>query len=682
MKSLAARKALLAVPASVLEPRVNVALAEALLELGAADAVLRLSKLASDVDPDVQRQALLRLALKRDPRIRPRVHAMLGTLSVAERVPVLGEMARHQDRQALEALRLLLPSAARDEVDLHVADQLVSAGDEAGRAFLENVAKQGGSLQLLAARLLAERDDPSYFDMFCQHVAAPRPVSERTLAVEGIGACRLPTGVPVLSGLLTVESEPLRLRLAAAEAILLVAQLDPDQMAVGTLLWVERALGDPRWPVRQQATVPLGDADPRIAVPLLKISMADRQPEVRQSAAQSLARTHSKDAVPLVGAALNDSSPMVRRQALHAIGELGSHLRAKGDNVADIIRLVDARRGQGDASERVEASGALAALKDARGASDLLGWLKNIKPIIRYAAAALLAEQGSKAGVAELRAVAAGTGARATLAAGLLSRLGIAVARSPKLAFASNDPAERAAALPQIARLPMGEALPLLRRAVRDSSVDVRRVLARELAQLAQRGEAAVLPILRSLVGDSDAQTRTHAMAVLARLAPRTPSSEATQQAVVAYVQGDAKKVLELAPNPSSPLGRYAAAMAACRSKDAQTARQLFSLITDAVSRQAVAAQCQKAGIELQRSAREAQLHDDDLNSTDAGPMPPPSAPQPAPTAPAGPAAPLQAPAGPNPTPLPPREKPMRNKEIRLPKKVTDAIPSLDPSTN
>lgn len=680
MKSVAARKALLALPASALEPRVSVAVAEALLDLGVFDAVGRLTKLAGDVDPDVQRLALLRLALKRDPRIRPRVHAMLGTLPVAERVSMLGEMARHQDRQALDALRVLLPSAARNEVDLHVADELVSAGDDAARQFLENIAKQQGSLRLLAARLLAERDDPAYYDLFCQHAAAPHPVPERIVAVEGIGACRLTAGVPVLSGLLTVGGESLRLRLAAAEAILMVAQLDPEQMAMGTLLWVEKALSDPRWPVRQQATVPLGDADPRIALPLLKIGMADRQPEVRQSAAQSLARTRSKDAVPLVSAALTDPSSSVRREALHAIGELGSHLRAQGNSVADIIRLVAERRGQGDVGERVEASGALAALKDARGESDLLVWLKNLNPAIRYAAAVLLAEQGSKAGVAELRTAAAGIGARATLAAGLLSRLGVTVARLPGMALSSNDPAVRAAVLPQLARLPMGEALPLFRRAVRDGSVEVRRGLACELAALAQRGEQAVLPLLRSLAGDSDAQTRSHAMTMLARLAPRTPSTEATQEAAAAYVQGDAKKVLELSRNPSSPLGRYAAAMAACTTKEAETARQIYAQLTDPASRQAVAAKCQKFGIELQRSAREVQLRDDDQNSVDAGPLPAQPAPAPLP-----PAAPGIAPRPPvsttNPAAPTARERSMRNKDIHLPKKVEDGIPRLDPGT-
>lgn len=678
MKSLAARKALLALPGAVLEPRVNMAVTESLLELGAPEALGRLTTLASDADPDIRRHALLRLALKRDPRIRPKVHALLGVLPVAERVPALGEMARYQDRQALDALRRLLPAEASSEVDLRVADELVSSGDESARQFLENTAKKEGPLRLLAARLLAERDDPSYYDMFCEHVTPAHPILERILAVEGIGACRLPSGIPLLGGLLSAEVGPLRFRLAAAEALLLVTHLEPDQMAIDTLLWIERALGDPRWPVRQQATVPLGDAEASLALPLLKRALGDNQPEVRQSATQSLARTRSREAVPLVGGALDDPSVSVRREALHALGELGGHLHAQGGKVDDLVRMVAERRGRGEASEQVAASGALAALSDARGEADLQGWLKNPNPTIRYAAASLLAERGSKAGVAELRLVAAGVGARATLAAGLLSRLGIAVSRSPSLALASADPAERAAAIPQIARMPIKESLPLFRRAARDGAVEVRRSLVRELALLANGGEQSVLPLLRGLALDSDAQTRTHAMTVLVRVAPSSPGRVAAQQAVAAYVQGDIKRVLELNRNPGSALGVYAAAAAACMGRDAESARRLYGQLSDPAARRQVAAQCQKSGIELQRIGRDTLLRDDDQSATDSGPVPGPPAMAPALPTPSTPSGPQPAAAGP--TPPAPREKPMRNRDIRLPKKVTDVIPPLNQS--
>ena len=680
MKTVAALKALLAVPVSAMEPRVSLAVSEALLELGAPEAVARLTKLTNAVDPDIQCQAVMRLTLKRDPRLRARLQTLLAKLPVADRIPILGELARHQDREALEALRHLRPSAARSEMDVRVADELVSSGDEDARLFLEDTAKNEGPMRLLAARQLAERDDPAYYEMFCQHLASAHPISERILAAEGIGACRLTTGVPVLTGLLPSEVGPLRFRLAAAESLLLVTHLDPDQMAIDTLLWIERALGDPRWPVRQQATVPLGDAEPRIALPLLKRAMEDQQPEVRQSATQSLARTRSKEAVPLVGGALQDPSLSVRREAIHAIGELGSHLRAQGDKVDDLIRLVAEHRERGDDSERIEASGALAALNDTRGETDLLTWLKNPNPTIRYAAASLLAERGNKAGADELKIAAAGSGSRATLAAGLLSRLGIAVSRSTSLVFASTDSAERAAVVPQITRLPLKDALPLFRRAARDSAVEVRRIVARELGVLAQGGEQAVLPVLRGLALDEDLQTRTHAMTVLVRTAPSSARKEATQQAVAAYVRGDSKKVLEINKTPDSPLGLYAAATAACATKDGDTARRFFIQLTDTAARQQVAAQCQKSGIHLERSGRDAQIHDDDQRTVNTVPVPAPAT-TPSALLPPSSAVGARPPSADQVTTTP-HARSLGKKDVRLPKKVTDEIPPLDQSTN
>lgn len=675
MKTAAAKKALLARFNSAIEPHVSLALLESLQDMGAGDATGKLARLAIDPDPDIKRQAVLLLALRGDVKMRQQLHSLLAAVSDEERVPLLGQLARHRDRQAVDALRLMLPADAQSELHLRVADELLSCGHEPARAVLETIARKEGPLQLLAARLLAERDDPSFFDYFCQHLAPARPIIERILAAEGIGACRLPSAAPVLTEVLPPEAGPLRLRLTAAEALLLVTHLDPEQMATDTALWIERALGDASWPVRQQATVPLGDADPRVALPLLMRAIRDEQPEVRRSAAQSLGRTQSKDAVPALRQVLDDRAAPVRQEAMHSMGVLGQQLRAKGEKVDDILSEVTARRERGDASDRVTASGALANMGEARGQSDLLVWLKNPRPDVRYAAAALLAEQGRKEGVAELRAVAAGTGTRATIAAGLLTRLGETTTRTPESALASADVAERAAAIAEIGRLPLKEALPLFRRALHDPAPEVRRALTIALARRAITGEAAVLPSLRLLAQDSDAQVRTHAGTVLARLAPNSAGKEASQQVLAAYLRGDHKQAAELSKNLRTPLGLYAAAASACVDKNAAAARTAYERMTDAGARQQLVALCRKNGIDLPRTAQEAAATDEDQTPAVPATIPVPSTPgivrNPAPTSvPAKVSAPL------------PREKTMRNKDIRLPKKVNDAIPPLQQTEN
>src|SRR5581483_11231202 len=61
----------------------------------------------------------------------------------------------------------------------------------------------------------------------------------------------------------------------------------------------------------------------------------DTVPEVRQSAAQALGRTKVRTAVAVLGDALDDNVGGVRVSALRSIGQVGTHLRQRGEKAVD-----------------------------------------------------------------------------------------------------------------------------------------------------------------------------------------------------------------------------------------------------------------------------------------------------------------------------------------------------------
>lgn len=679
LRTGASRKAIQEALDKSASPQVQLAALESLLDQGMSDTNGRLNKLLSSQDPEVRQQAMILFALRGDSAIRTQVHRLIPTLPTDVQASVLGRLARHGDRLAQEMLRKMLPPVLRRDGELLIAEELLSSGEELGRTALEACAKSNDALKLRAARVLAEHDDPSYFDLFREVLRPERALSERLLAVEGMGASRIPRGVPILYPLLMSQESPLRLRLATAEAILLSSQLDPDRMQLNVLLWAEQALADSRWTVRAQATTPLADAQPHFALPLLAKAIRDSQPEVRQSAAASLGRTKSKDAIPLLRGVLDDRVGPVRREALHSLGSIGNHLRKQGESVDGLATELTSRRKKGDVDDQLSTVGALASLGDETAVLELQGQLKSSFPEVRFSAARMLAERGHKEAIPELQTVATGTGPRAVQASLLLQRLGEKSKLDLRSLLTSSNSRTRVDAVAALGQLPFADALSLFRITLSDSSPQVRDAMVSALATHSLSGVDASLAMLRLLARDRDAQVRSHAAMILLRALPSAQAEKQPQRAAAAYLSGETKDLLNRAiETPAALMGEldaYVTTSAACADKKQDLARVLFAKVTDMAARKRLIGLCLRDGVALSQTAQELLITDDDLKPEPTPPLAPIGVSQGGlGTGQTAQQSALPVPAVVPSTPVKP-ERQIRNKEIRLPKKVTDAIP-------
>jgi HEAT repeat protein len=547
--------------------------AEALDRLGAPLGETMLRKLIKGKDPQGQLRAALAL-LERDPQDKAarkllQKRRKRKDAPVAEVVGILSRLARAGDEKAKEELAARLQEGGEDppEVRLTVAATLARLGDDRGRELLAKAAREAGAdergagRQLLAARLLAELDDASGYDLFrAVFTDGKRQLAERVVAAEGLGACGQKPGAKVLSTALPKEAADVVLRQAAAGGILQIAGGDPQILAQQSLSWAQDALGDPDWAVREAAVAMLGDAEPGQAVPLLKRALHDERTEVRKGAARALGRTRARAAVAVLAGALTDRVGEVRIAALQSIGQVGTQLRQRGEKIAaEVASLREAllqRADQGEAGEKVVAAAALLRLgdesrrerlKEGLAAADpavrqlaveearadpgtakaaLLAALKDESDLVRLRAARELAEGGDKEGVAVLREALKKGGEGGLLAYAALSKLGEEAAAPAGLGalLASGRVAERIAVVEAAAQMP----------------------------------EAAALPILRRLLSDPDVAVRSRAGALLARISPpdpeRGPEREKKQgEAAPAQAQAPAQAAPDMMAAPAAP---------------------------------------------------------------------------------------------------------------------------------
>lgn len=545
--------------------------AEALDRLGdpTGQALMRKGLKVKD-DAIVLRAALL-LSERGDKAARKLVQKRLKKRGApeAEVVMILGRLARAGDAEAQRDLGARLPgpeAGPPGEAQLAIASTLARAGDERARALIVGAARQPGQRQLLAARLMAALDDPAGYDLFRQVFAdAARPLQERALAAEGLGACGEKAGAQLLATALPAGAGDSLLRQVAAASILQIAGGDPALLAQQSLSWAQSALGDESWSVRESAVAMLGDADPGLAVPLLGKAIKDAQPEVRQSAAHALGRTRVRAAVAVLGDALDDNVGGVRVSALRSIGQVGTHLRQRGekaidDALADKLKTaLLSRADKGDAGEQVVAAATLLRLGDSSRKDKLKGGLSSDDPEVRklaveesaadpetakvtlasvlkdpsfpvrFRAARELADQGSREGVPVLKEGLGRSGPDGLVAYGALKKLGEATSPPGGLGelLSSGTVADRVSVIEAVAQMPVGEALPLLRKGARDGAAAVRRKVVEVAGDLPAPagGPAPGLPVLRMLLGDQDVAVRSRAGALVARLSPREPEA-------------------------------------------------------------------------------------------------------------------------------------------------------------
>jgi serine/threonine protein kinase/HEAT repeat protein len=587
---------------------------------------------ARDRDPRVQRLALAALAAGGDDRARRRLLQERAPLE--ELIPIWGRLARGGDAEARAALAALLPPAdpagpgqgapagpddpaLRAAAELALCEDPAESADTPGRRALLTWAGAAPSspAALVAARALAAADEPRHCERFGQVLAeSDRPLPERVLATEGLGACARPSSAPQLAALLPRESGPLRLRVTAAWALLQIAASDPALLASEALSLAEGALRDQGAPEREAAALALGDIEPGLSLPVLGRAIRDEHPEVRRSAAQALGRTQARAAVPVLGGALSDEARAVRREALWSLGKVGRDLRRRGEGVRDVAAVVSGRAQAGDSGEQLAGAAALAQIQHGEGGrrEALRAFLRDQDPevrrqalealgrvegtpadeaadeaaltaaladpvfAVRFSAATQLAERGSEAGAAVLRKALRGRGPDALLAQSLLRRLGEPLPPTdPALRLSLTAPVETRQALLAAAQgLTPSEALALLRQGAADPDATVRR---RAVALLGELPQVLALPaspqVLRGLLGDPDGGVRVLASALLSRLARpgaekerQAPREEAAQRArptATAKTPAAAAK----ATAPPGPVNRQATQSAAERER-------------------------------------------------------------------------------------------------------------------
>jgi HEAT repeat protein len=563
----AAAPALLRCAEAAADPQTLLACAEALDRLDMESAQPLLRKVVALPDAAAAVAAALLLEARGDAAARQYLDTRLAEpgLGPSERALVLERRALRGDKaaqaQAIDLLDEHKDNPAPPQLRLEVAASLVKLDDPRARAALIAMAEQGGPQQVLAAELLCATDDLFGQPLLRQVFREPeRPLAERLLATEGLGACGDRDDLRALGQTLQHGEPQPSLRQVEAGSLLRLCANDPALVAEQSLNVAVAGLHDdsPVW--REAAVAALTGADPQQAVPLLGQALKeDRQPEVRRRAANALAQTRQAGAMAELGAAMNDQDRDVRFTVFRSLGAVGSSLRATGSSVDPAVRTrvqseLSARANSSDPTEQVVASAALLRLGDDRHRDKLRSSLmtsnrealqaaieevaadrelqrKSLPQLlshpdfaVRMQAATALALAGERSGIGVLREALARGEAEAIQAYGLLLRLGESAALPPRSAEAvtHGDLKTRLASLEAALQLPVEPALDLLGRASRDPDAVVRRRVVELLDEVALGSHLSIaVGILRRLQNDTDAVVRSLATVVLARWQPR-----------------------------------------------------------------------------------------------------------------------------------------------------------------
>jgi HEAT repeat protein len=556
------------------DAQTELACAEALDRLDDQAALDRLRKLMTSGEPWVAINAALALEARNEPPARRFLEEKLmqADLGEALRARVLEHRALRGDKQAQsQALALALDhpaSAAPTRLQLEVAASLTRLDEQRARALLVKAVEQGGPLQVLAAQLLCTADDLFGQPLLRQVFAEPaRPLSDRLLAISGLGSCGDREDLRNLAQSLQ-HAEPARiLRQVEAGSLLRLCLNDPVLLSEQSLSLAMAGLHDdsPLW--REAAVAALGESDQQQAVPLLRRALReDSRPEVRRRAARALGRTNQAGAIAALGEAIDDQSPEVRFSVLRSLGDVGASLKAHDEAGLDpalrtrLQKALSDRAESADPAEQVMASATLLRLGDTgqrerlrhgltNSNSELLQLAieqtaadpelqrKSLPPLlehpdfaVRLQAATSLAALGEHSGVHVLREALARGEAHAIRAYGLLTQLGEVVQLPEQWAapLASTELGTRLAAVEAVLHLPLELALDLLTRASRDPDRAVRRRVVELLGQLPLGSRLSfATSILRRMQDDSDAVVRALSTAILARLLPRSSGAHA-----------------------------------------------------------------------------------------------------------------------------------------------------------
>ncbi|MBL9006208.1 MAG: HEAT repeat domain-containing protein, partial [Myxococcales bacterium] len=587
----------------------RVAVAAALRQLGDSRGGVLLGDALRDSDPVSSLRAALLLCSKEPAALREVLQSALSLpqLPDALRWDVLACLSRLGDGSATATLQGLagmgtaMGKTAAEEPRIAALARLAQAGDAQALSLLRGLASRRNTHQLVAAQELAqlEQDDilPLLREALADSSASP---AARQLASTGLAAVGRPMDARTLGQALerlhaSSAADPgvEALKQSIAAAIVQIVAREPALLARNGLGWARSAFADRSWANREAAAAVLGDTSGGEPLRLLTELLRDSNSKVRQSAARALGRRSEPDALLTLRSAYADSDSDVRKESLRAterlISALGLAKRGQVGpvSVVDTVAAVRPLFEQGSSAEQVAAAAVLLRLADkaaqdrvrtwrstddagmrrlyfARLASErdeLLAGLKDTVLAVRLAAAERLVDRHGetvqKDALPVLQEAVRAGGEEAVAAYALLVRLGDrSTVTAPEQALLSGATGDRLAAIEAMARLPHGQAVPLLLRAARDPESLVRRLVAEVAADLGEasgNGQAAAagalapgVPVLRVLVGDVDPVVRSRAESLLGRLLQQSSTPE--RQAAIAELLQDAPPVGKAAP--------------------------------------------------------------------------------------------------------------------------------------
>ena len=604
----------------------RVSMAAALQKLGDARGDALLHEALRGADPAAGlRAALLLCSPGSDPLRQILQKALtLPQLPMALRWDVLACLGRLSDQSAKAQLRTQAgidgPPAVGPAKEEQIAAlaQLARLGDAQALAQLRTLASRRNVSQLLAAHELAQQEQDDgltlFRDVLADTHAAP---AAHQLAVAGLAAIGQPIDARslghALESLRTTAAEDASLdlqRQGLADAIVQIVAREPALLSRNSLDWARSAFVDRSWAAREAAAAVLADVKEADALRLLSALLRDGDAKVRQSAARALGRRSEPEAWQTLRGAYSDADVEVRREALRATERwIGTVALAKRGQVgavssSDVISTVKPLFDQGSAAEQVAAAAVLLRLSDKATADKVHAWrtaedagmrrlyfarvatekdellagLKDPVLSVRLAAVERLAERHGdsvqKEALPVLQEAVRAGGVEAVAAFALLARLGDKSATAAAdLQILSAPTSERMAAIEAMARLPHGQAVPLLLRAARDPEPLVRRLVAEVAADLGQEDSAGGpapshtstpgVPVLRVLVTDVDPVVRSRAESLLGRLLQQSSSPE-RQAAIAELLQevpatksrpGEANDKTGQVPQPSAADG-------------------------------------------------------------------------------------------------------------------------------
>lgn len=481
-----------------------------------------------------------------------------GTLSDESRVRMLGRLALSGDARAQDLLGADLGHLPRGAARTYVAFSLARTGDDSGWTTLRQVATQNGPEQLLALRLLAALGEPMGREQFLKLAETrSQPDAVRELAIAGLADGNSEDALPALAAAMEDSSASVRLRAAAAGAILQITAGERAKLAEQSLSWASAALGSDSVTARELGVAALGQLDSERTIPPLAQALKDKEREIRKGAARALGRKNARAAVTALTDALADADPDVRTTSMQAIGQVVSVLKRKGDRDADklVIAQLDHMASSSDESDRIVASGILLNLGDTSRRSTLQSGLTSKDSLVRrlavelaepdsqlfaralqdadrgvrFAAARRLAAQDSREGLNVLREVASAGDSDGLIAYGLLRKLGESVPQPPGLAglLTSASLPTRSSIVDMLADMEPGDAQKLLQIALLDPSSVIRRQAVAVAADFYQKtGTPRFLQMVRRLLNDPDVIVRSRAMVANAELSALQPQAE------------------------------------------------------------------------------------------------------------------------------------------------------------